>query len=208
MGKCGILTYKAKDVHTLNRPTDNLELWDFARAWIQRFNEAEEQNVSEKLIYLWVTVNAWASRSVPDLSRNHEDTYLIHCMAKDCVLSERFASLYQNDHEFYNAVSSFLQMVPIFQALWLANNSIDPWNINDDRRVFVTNIIKRNPYVVSTKNGEERRFPAFSPACALKHLQNGETIPSDWPHLISMIYQVRCNLFHGGGKSIIEIRIV
>lgn len=198
MANCGQLTWRARAVQSLNRPHDNLELWDFAKGWIHRFRETDENNVSEKLIYLWVTVNAWASKSVPDLSKNHEDTYLVHCMARDEALSNRFDTLYKIDMNFCQTVNSFLELAPVFQALWIYNNGIEPWSITDDRCKFIKKVSERNPFVVSTRNGQENRFPAFSPACALEHIQSGENIPADWPHLISMIYQVRCNLFHGG----------
>jgi len=198
MANCGQLTWKAKNVESLSRPHDNQELWNFAEAWIRRFSETDEDNVSEKLIYLWVTVNAWASKSVPDLSRNHEDAYLVHCMAKDHDLSERFDKLYQRDIEFRDTVNSFLDLAPVFQSLWLNNHGIGPWNINDDRRKYVKMVSEKDPFIVSIRNEQEIRFPAFSPACALEHIQGDEPIPVDWPHTISMIYQVRCNLFHGG----------
>ncbi|MBE1424841.1 hypothetical protein H4684_001480 [Desulfomicrobium macestii] len=198
MANCGQLTWRARAIQSLNRPHDNIELWNFAKGWIHRFRETDENNVSEKLIYLWVTVNAWASKSVPDLSRNHEDAYLVHCMAKDKNLSDRFGSLYKVDAKFCELVNSFLEMAPIFQSLWLYNNGIEPWNLTEDRYKFIKKVAERDPYIVSTRNGQENRFPAFSPACALDHIQSDENIPADWPHLISMIYQVRCNLFHGG----------
>jgi hypothetical protein len=37
----------------------------------------------------------------------------------------------------------------------------------------------------------------FAPACFRRHSESGEEIPLDWPHVLSVIYQVRCNLFHG-----------
>lgn len=198
MANCGQLTWRARAIQSLNRQHDNIELWNFAKGWIQRFRETDENNVSEKLIYLWVTVNAWASKSVPDLSRNHEDAYLVHCMAKDKNLSDRFDSLYKVDAKFCELVNSFLDMAPVFQSLWLYNNEIDPWNLTEDRYQFIKKVSERDPYIVSIRNGQENRFAAFSPACALDHIQSNENIPADWPHLISMIYQVRCNLFHGG----------
>jgi hypothetical protein len=119
-------------------------------------------------------------------------------MAKDNALAERFDKLHQDDTEFQTTVDSFLGLAPVFQALWLNNKGIEPWSIADDRREFVNRVFEKDPFIVSVKNDKENRFPAFSPACALEHLQLGEPIPADWPHLISMIYQVRCNLFHGG----------
>ena len=92
---CGQLTWKAKNLESMNRQYDNEDLWIFVKSWIHRFAETDEENVAEKLIYLWVTVNAWASKSVPDLSRNHEDGYLVHCMAKDKNLSQRFEEVYR-----------------------------------------------------------------------------------------------------------------
>jgi len=173
MANCGQLTWRAKKIQSLNRPQDNQELWNFAHSWIQRFRETNESNVAEKMIYLWVTVNAWASKCVPDLSQNHIDAYLVHCMAKDNILSENFNSLYKLNVGFREIVDSFLRIGPIFQALWLNNKGIRPWNNNKDRREFVNSVSKKE----QLGRGEISQSFAFSPECAFEHFDNNEPIP-------------------------------
>ncbi|WP_462326142.1 hypothetical protein [Desulfoplanes sp.] len=195
---CRKLTWRAKDAENpLKRSEDTRALWDFARSWIRRFKATGEQNAAERLIYLWVTVNAWASQIVEDMTKNHIDAYLVHCMAKDRKLSGRFDDLYRQDGSFARDVDEFLALGPVFQALWLRNNGIQPWNTRESRKDFVERVFKQNPFI-ENKNNPNDRYPAFAPACAHDHWQNNETIPVDWPHVLAMIYQVRCNLFHGG----------
>lgn len=38
---------------------------------------------------------------------------------------------------------------------------------------------------------------SFAPLCYRRHIDGGDDVPLDWPHIIWAIYQVRCNLFHG-----------
>ena len=200
MACCSRLTYRAKNIESLNRSVDNKELWVFVDSWIRRFQETDDSNVAEKLIYLWVTINAWASKSVPDLTKNHMDAYLVHCMAKDQVLSQRFDALYESIQEFQTSVNSFIEIGPVFQSLWLYNNNIPNWEANQNRSEFVKQVFEKDPFisVPDNKTGDIQKYPAFAPACADTHRQKDELIPADWPHVISMIYQVRCNLFHGG----------
>ena len=83
----------------------------------------------------------------------------------------------------------------MFRALWLRNNGISPWHIDEDRRGYVQGVLARHPYIKSRRKNE-KEIPAFAPLCAEDHLSAEESIPADWPHVLSMIYQVRCNLFH------------
>lgn len=200
MDYCKELTYRAKNIESLNRSVDNKEFWRFVDSWIRRFQETNDSNVVEKLIYLWVTINAWASKSVPDLTKNHMDAYLVHCMAKDHVLSQRFDELYESNQEFQTSVNSFIEIGPVFQSLWLCNNGIPNWRANQNRSEFVKQVFERDPFISIPDNKTDHinKIPAFAPACANTHRQKDELIPADWPHVISMIYQVRCNLFHGG----------
>jgi hypothetical protein len=112
-------------------------LWNFARSWIRRFEATDEQNAAERLIYLWVTVNAWASQTVEDMTKNHIDAYLVHCMAKDSILARRFDEKYQVNEVFTKHVDEFLALAPVFQALWLRNNYIEPWIMTEPRINFV-----------------------------------------------------------------------
>lgn len=210
---CGTLTYKAKHQRGLNRVEPDSELWDFVETWVRRFRtpppaprrgarSAPETGTGrdfEKFIFLWVSINAWASMAVPDQTRNHEDTYLVHSMARDPELNEQFSRLLKNDR-FSENVKALAELGPVFQVLWLRNKGISAWRKEEgeSRADYVARVFGQDPFHRVTRNDQVQKFPAFSPACAEKHLTDGENIPADWPHLLHMIYQVRCNLFHGG----------
>lgn len=211
---CGALTYKAKYQDGLNRVEADSELWPFVSTWIQRLrngesnqgfnNDGRSRNREfgqdfEKFIFLWVSVNAWASMAVPDQSRNHEDAYLVQSMAHDPVLNAHFNSLLENNR-FVADTKAFAELGPVFQVLWLRNKNIHAWRKEEgeSRCDFVSRVFDRDPFHRISGRGQEQVFPAFAPACAKSHLSAGQAIPADWPHLLHMIYQVRCNLFHGG----------
>lgn len=189
------LTWKARNQSGLNRIPDNAEILRFAETWIKKFKDTHEDNFAEKFIYLWVTVNAWASMCVPDITKNHEDAYLIHSMAADPIFAKRFIKLSADNKEFKNKVDKFISLAPVFQVLWLRNNHIAPWDMTESREEYVKQVRHQNPY---HKGRDEQRYPAYTPACAFEHFDKDGHVPADWEHVIHMIYQVRCNLFHGG----------
>ena len=203
--KCGELTYKAKDQDGLNRVEIDSNLWRFVSTWIRRFRHKEFDRPDqhfERFIFLWVSVNAWASMAVPNQSRNHEDAYLVQSMARDPGLNAHFDNLLEN-HRFHADVTAFAELGPVFQVLWLRNKNIPAWHKDEgeSRRDYVTRVFSLDPFhrIPARRQGEQAQvFPAFAPACAWTHISTGQPIPADWPHLLSMIYQVRCNLFHGG----------
>lgn len=209
---CGELIYRAKGQGRLRCDDIDPEsdLWRFVGTWIRRLRELDpEQDLGaggrsrnsrsdhyfERFIFLWVSVNAWASMVVSDRSRNHEDAYLVHSLARDPVLNEHFHCLLEN-RRFLDDASAFAALGPVFQVLWLRNNNIGAWrrDAGEPRMDYVASVFARDPF----HRKADRLYPAFAPACAKKHLDAGESIPADWPHLLHMIYQVRCNLFHGG----------
>lgn len=211
---CDTLTWKAKGQPDLNVVDSDSEMWRFVSTWIQRFRGREParntqrnpcstsgalKSEFENFIYLWVSVNAWASMAVPDQSRNHEDAYLVHSMAKDAILNAHFANLLEN-HKFREDVENFAALGPVFQVLWMRNHHIPAWRGIDgeSRSDFVARVFADDPFHRIPGKTQIQVFPAFAPACAKTHLDAGESIPADWPHLLHMIYQVRCNLFHGG----------
>ena len=210
--KCDTLTWKAKDQPGLNVVDCDSELWRFVETWIKRFKRREPaprtrnrtrspssalDDEFENFIYLWVSVNAWASMAVPDQSRNHEDAYLVQSMSKDAALNAHFANLLENQR-FREDVEKFAALGPVFQVLWMRNHHISAWqrNAGESRSDFVARLFVDDPF--HRNPGRAQIFPAFAPACAKTHLDAGESIPADWPHLLHMIYQIRCNLFHGG----------
>ena len=168
---------------------DNAALWDFLKGWLKKFEKTSENNYAEKFIFLWVSVNAWLSKSVPDITQNHKDEYLIACLSKDKKFQTRFNCLLESI-SFKELIKELWELLPIFQSLWLSNEQIPPWNKEHRNRMSwlmdVIPKIKREP------------FTPYAPKCFLQHNKRGEEIPRDWPHVISVIYQIRCNLFHGG----------
>jgi len=171
------------------------DLWDFLEIWITKVSSVPNENYAEKMIFLWVAVNAWASKSVPDLSKNHIDAYLVQCMSVDPALNDRFNTLYRNSNVFMTKVDELYQLVPVFQSIWLNNNCIDEWEMKRDRMFFLRDVFNKDPFVDS-EGGSRKAM--FSPPCAKKHFEKNEEIPVDWSHVLSVIYQIRCNLFHGG----------
>jgi hypothetical protein len=197
--ECKCLTYKASSDTGLQSVDQDSELWNFVRSWSRKIQTAsyrEPGSSFERFIFLWVSLNAWASIAVPDQSRNHQDSYLIHALSHDPGLNSIFDKLYENA-SFRKQVDSLAALGPVFQTLWLRNKNQAPWQgeETETRTQYVQRVIGLDPFHRPPRGGE---IPAFSPACALTHRGVDEGIPSDWPHILHMIYQVRCNLFHGG----------
>ena len=80
---------------------------------------------------------AWAAKGAARSRRAQDETYLVHCLARDQKLSERFANLYKIDREFHKKIDRFLAQSPIFQAAWLQKNAIPDWDPAQDRRIFI-----------------------------------------------------------------------
>jgi hypothetical protein len=200
MIKCGSLTYKAKKQGPLQRSVadesfvKDRAFREFVTGWVQKFREPTIDNPFERFVYMWVTFNAWASLVVPDRSRNHQDSYLIHSVASDDCLQLRFIEL-QDDTGFAAATNKLVALGPVFQVLWIRNKYLQAWNAEQESREdYVRHLMDKDPYHPSQSGG----IPAFAPACAEYHLSKEESIPNDWPHVLHMIYLIRCNLFHGG----------
>jgi hypothetical protein len=200
---CKKLTSRAKDIKSLQRPKNMppqerpYEFEAFFRSWLKKIIKTSETNYAEKMIYLWVTINAWASIVVPDKTINHLDSYLIHAMAKNSVFNVRFNELMENNNEFSSNAKELLSLAPVFQVLWLRNKEIHLWDSTTmDRLDYAKLVFKQYPYSIK-KEGDEP-IAHFSPRCAETHILSGEDIPNDWPHTLHSIYQIRCNLFHGG----------
>lgn len=194
--KCGDLVWRAKDSKGLKRLDSYSDLWHFVEMWIRKFHHTNEDNAAEKFIYLWVTVNAWASMVVPDITKNHVDAYLVHCLAQDKQFKSLFLEKLTTNPVFQNRVNKLISMGPVFQVIWLRNNNIRAWDIRQENRLeYVKHVREHNPY---HELGSGNKIAAFAPSCAFEHLDLGEPLPNDWPHVLSIIYQIRCNLFHGG----------
>jgi len=185
---CGRLTVLAGDMLTLNRPAENTELWDFIRSWLRRFEKTDGEKAAERFVCLWSAIQAWAAKGAPDPGRVDDLAYLDHCLARDQKLADRFTNLYKIDREFHKKVDRFIVAAPVFQAAWLQKSAIPEWDPAQDRRPYVEKALAIIPAGVT----------GYAPTCARDHLLAGEAVPADWPHVFSLIAQVRRNLFHGG----------
>jgi hypothetical protein len=165
----------------------------FARGWIKKIQDPKS-NIFERFIYLWMTFNSWLSMVVPDDSKNDQDRYLLDTIAGSERFGERFDDLWTGNDQFQGWAEDFAGIGPVFKVIWLKNNGIPPWNEEkEERREYVKMVLEKNPYKKSS--------PQFFPSCSFKRHISDEgdvQIPIDWPHIVHMIYQVRCNLFHGG----------
>jgi len=166
----------------------------FAHGWLKMARDSKD--VYKKFIFLWMTFNSWMSLVVPDITKNDVDSYLLHCVAGCRRFRGYFDGLYNSNIQFRKWADEFASLGPVFRVIWLRNNQIGPWDSNrETRRDYVKKVNDQDPWV--NKNG--KLYPQFSPECAFReHLDKGTGVPADWPHIIHMIYQVRCNLFHGG----------
>ena len=180
----------------------------FSGAWINRI-QSENSNPFENFIYLWFTFNSWLSLAVSEIYPGEcdNDKFCIHAIAGSQVYADRFEDLYESKKKFRTMVDKFINWGPIFQASWMKKKYLPRWDKKKIKRNdFVQEIYKKHQSEINSEldklyskaeKGETpstRQIP-FSPLCGFKH--DGK-IPCDWHHTIHMIYQVRCNLFHGG----------
>ena len=176
----------------------------FTRPWFLKARvAATSEHWFEAFIYLWVTFNAWLSQIVSDRSFSDKDWYIFQATGLDPQLRDTFDNLNAHDRSFREVVSEFHGLWPIFKVRSLIENGVESWGAwgSDESR----SNYREKCFNVSLKRGE------YSPRCFLDHQPPGPSdwgaayghVPMDWAHTMSAIYQVRCNLFHGG-KSFIN----
>lgn len=148
----------------------------FDHAWLRR---DDEDATFESFIFAWISVNAWASC----VTEQDQDREYMRRLTRDSGLRERFGALIGRDPEFRRQSEAFASLLPIFKAQQLRRRRI--WAPDGVARR------KRIDYYL------QQGATAYEPACAQWHFARDEPVPNDWPHTISAIYRVRCNLFHG-----------
>jgi len=146
------------------------------------------------MIYLWVSFNAWLMYAVNDsVSKGNEltDAFLVEAAEHDKILKDKFEKLKKENSDFIKIVNEFSCLWPVFQAKELFRRNIDGWRLyqsDETRKDFIKRCLSAG---ISPKY--------YSHRCYFEH---NEKPSADWPHTISAIYQVRCNLFHGGKNFI------
>jgi hypothetical protein len=88
-----------------------------------------------------------------------------------------------NKAEFAAAVQQFSSLWPIFRVQELRRERLE--DFYGTRREIVTNYLAHMPRL------------SRAPECFEDHANAKRVVPSDWPHTVMALYQVRCNLFHG-----------
>jgi hypothetical protein len=169
----------------------------FADSWLRcAAMHADQAEIFEAFMFLWVTFNGWLGQIVGDRTKSELDSYLILAAGWDHDLTTAFQRLAGADAEFAESVQRFRQLWPVFKVRTLQAYDIQPWSGNSgERSQYRTNCFR---YRLTQKD--------FAPSCFKNHQPdqgNPQTfspshVPADWPHTLSAVYKVRCNLFHGG----------
>lgn len=154
----------------------NLILTWFKQAWDKRHDEAA---TFESFIFAWISVNAWAAC----VTGEDQDGRYMRRLKEDSGLQDRFQKLVAENHSFRQDTESLVLLLPIFKAQKLRRNDIRPPE-GMSRHELVQYYLGKG-------------LSAYEPECAEWHQSRGECIPNDWPHILSAIYRIRCNLFHG-----------
>ncbi len=171
--------------------------------WLVRADVNSKQssceNYFQPFIYLWIAFNSYllnvAEEDIGDQERD-----LIYAIAHDSEMNNKFTALYYNKTDFREIVDEFSSLWPIFRVKDLVREGIDGWRqySTDESREFYRNRIFQH-----NKNKVKKDRILFEPRCFMEH--SCEKPPSDWTHTLLAIYQIRCNLFHGG-KSFLTSR--
>ncbi|OQA43179.1 MAG: hypothetical protein BWY52_01958 [Chloroflexi bacterium ADurb.Bin325] len=185
------------------------EFWDFASFWVERAspnskvkNPVKDPDPFKTLIYLWVAFNGWATQIVqaPN-NRDLADAIWVAALGQDPTLNQRFDAAKQENSDFAGCCSDFVKHWPVFQVSTLHRLKIPAW-ASGERRNYVEDVMALNR--AAGAKGAKNRW--FSPPCYERHKEEAERTGSEistqvlnnWPHILSAIYKVRCNLFHGG----------
>ena len=142
----------------------------------------EDGNCFEAFIFVWIAFNSWAAY-VTDEDR---DRLWKEKLSKSIVLQDAFDKLV-NDKTSRLSTSAveFAQWWPIFEVKDLRTKGLRrPYAPEEERLAVVHRYIQLG----ATK---------YAPACWHEHMKRGQPVTVDWPHMLEVLYRVRCNLFHG-----------
>jgi hypothetical protein len=190
MASCPGNEYKeAKLVRSLQKP----EFTDFIRPWLERARN--EPDPFTALIHLWVAFNAWMAEVIDQPKLMERDLALINAAARDARLNAQFDVMLERDQGFRGVAEEFRSLWPVFNVRRLDQLGIGPWWKG----------VSRGEYRESCFDGGAGENH-YKPGCFAEHQatiansadNDANLVPLDWPHALLAIYQVRCNLFHGG----------
>jgi hypothetical protein len=148
------------------------------QSWAQRAvaqADCSDREAFEPFIFGWIAVNGWACC----VTGEDRDGDCLDALLLDADLDREFKELLATD--LMAATRDFQSSWPIFSSKGIGYNV--EWNGTREQ------VIGRYKKIAPP--------PGRKPACTFFHRDRGEEVPIDWPHTLSAIYQVRCNLFHG-----------
>jgi hypothetical protein len=158
---------------------DGRRLIDHWLTLAQRQMDCDPAESFEPFIYVWIAFNGWASCCI----ELDQDRQLVEAVSSSPELVAQFDKMLSTSPELVRAAEKFRSHWPIFKAQELKRlGALTYWQGNRQRTIA---------YYLG------RGAKAFAPPCFQRHVEAGEEVPLDWPHVLSAIYQVRCNLFHG-----------
>jgi len=194
-------------VHLLNRRIMDKNVFNtFSAPWFRRGQKAAERgDWMEALIYLWVTFNAWTSLVVADQRQSERDSYLWKAAGLDPTLATRFQQLLSNNESFQKNVQRFRDLWPVFKVRSLVDKNLESWGAWASQESRAEYRARCFHLVVS--DFSPRCYQAHQPHSGQASESSPSNVPLDWSHTLGAIYQVRCNLFHGG-KSFLNSRDV
>jgi hypothetical protein len=155
----------------------------FERAWQAR--ECPPEDSFEPFNFGWFAFNGWAA-CVTELDQDR--AYLNALMRCSQVTQQFEDALNSCKSGLVQHASSFASLWPIFDVRALRQRGIRPWDAQHLGRAERAGLVQ--DYL-------SRGATSFQPQCWVRHQEAGEPIPLDWPHTLSALYRVRCNLFHG-----------
>jgi anti-anti-sigma factor len=154
--------------------------------WFERACESKDsppEEIVEPFIYAWIALNGWAT-CITGLDKNKD---WLHALMLSRPIAERFAELTGDVNSGVSRhARAFHECWPIFEAQEIRGAGPPP---GTPRPEVVQHYLSAG-------------MTQFAPPCWCRHTRDeGGACPVDWPHTLSALYRVRCNLFHEGNDG-------
>jgi len=149
--------------------------------WLGRGVRRDDDKSYEAFIHLWIGFNAWAAC----VTNQDQDGEMVHALALDRDLNERFATLVNDGGPLHEPATAFHDLWPIFRVQKLRELHVAYYSQPAQSRAEIVQTYLR------------AGATDFRPRCWSGHISSAYGVPLDWSHTVTAIYGVRCNLFHG-----------
>ncbi len=170
--------------------------YDLIKGWLKKAF-TKRASIFDRFIFLWIPFNFWLSCSAEDPDGNEaQENKLISWAAKKEGLQQLFGYFLANSSYFKSIFDTFQGDWPIFQARSIKREYSHE---TESRSTFIIDAIKelytkfKNPRDSSKERHAVQK--RLAPTCYVDRPAAHHA--PDWPHTLSAIYIVRCNLFHG-----------